>query len=70
MLPDCYLKKTKARINLYSYIESRGIKIAPYSRYKKRSLTCLVATNSFRYSRYIKASSSVKYNVLGPSEAS
>ena len=70
MPPDRYLKKTKARINLYSYIKSYSIKIASYSRYKKRELTYLVATNSSRCSYYIKAGSSVKYNVLKPFKAS
>ena len=70
MSPYYYLKKTKARINLYSYIKSYSIEIAPYSRYEKRGLTYLVATNSSRYSYYIKAGSSVKYDILGPSEAS
>ena len=60
-------KKTQARLKLYSRIKALNIPaIAPYSRYKTRSLTYLVAPNSTRYTRYIKASGLVKYNALGP----
>ena len=67
MLPIRKLKKTQARLKLYSRIEALNIPaIAPYSRYKNRGLTYLVAPNSARYTRYIKASGLVKYNILGP----
>ena len=60
-------KKTQARLKLYSCIKALNIPtIAPYSRYKSRGLTYLVALNSARCTRYIKASGSVKYNALGP----
>ena len=44
--------------------------MAPCSRYEQRGFTCLVAKDSSRYSRYIKASSPVKYDVYSPSEES
>ena len=69
--PILKLKKTQARLKLYSRIEALNIPaMAPYSRYKNRGLTCLVAPNSARYSRCIKASRLVKYNILGPSAES
>ena len=67
ILPVLKSKKTQARLKLYSRIEALNIPaIAPYSRYKNRGLTYLVAPNSARYTRYIKASGLVKYNILGP----
>ena len=67
MPPVLKSKKTQARLKLYSRIEALNIPaIAPYSRYKNRGLTCLVAPNSTRCARCIKASGLVKYNVLGP----
>ena len=60
-------RKTQARLELYSRVESLNIPtIAPYSRYKNRGLTYLVAPNSARYDRCIKASGLVKCDVLGP----
>ena len=67
MPPILKSKKTQARLKLYSRIEILNIPaITPCSRYKKRGLTYLVALNSARYSKYIKAGGLVKYNVLGP----
>ena len=67
MPPVLKSKKTQARIKLYSCIKALNIPaIAPYSRYKNRGLTCLVALNSACCARYIKASGSVKYDALGP----
>ena len=61
------LKKTQARLKLYSRIKALNIPaIAPYSRCKNRSLTYLVAPYSVRYTKYIKAGGLVKYNILGP----
>ena len=67
MPPVLKLKKTQARLKLYSRIKALNTPaIAPCFRYKNRGLTCLVAPNSAYCARCIKASGSVKCNVLGP----
>ena len=70
MPPVVKSKKTQYRVNLYSRVESLGVEMAPCSRYEQRSFTCLVARDSSRYSRCIKARGSVKYDVYSLSEES
>ena len=66
ILPILKSKKTQARLKLYSRVEALNIPaIAPCSRCKNHGLTCLVALNSARYAKYIKASGPVKCNILG-----
>ena len=67
MPPVLKSKKTQARLKLYSRIKALNIPaIAPCSHYKNRGLTYLVAPNSARYARCIKASGLIKCDVLGP----
>jgi len=60
-------KKTRYRLELYDYINRASIEMSPYSCYEKRELRYIVGPDSTRYSKYIKASSNIKYNIHSPS---
>ena len=64
ILPN-YTKKTCSCLDLYIRV-SYDIEISLCSRYQKKGTKCFVTSTSLYYIEYIKAGSSIKYNVYSP----